>query len=638
MSVPSQCEVVNSARPGREQRQRRNRVPGCGWHELPPILFGFQTDQIAKNSHKYLALCYPIKLMSYKVFARKWRPLNFAQVVGQEHVVRALVNGIENDRTHHAYLFTGTRGVGKTTIARVLAKALNCPNVTGAEPCGKCDSCLEVDQGCYPDLIEVDAASRTGVDDTRDLLENVQYSPSRGKYKVYLIDEVHMFSKSSFNALLKTLEEPPEHVKFLLATTDPQKMPVTVLSRCLQFNLKRLSLEQIGGQLKLILDSEGIDYQTEATELLARAADGSMRDGLSLLDQAIVHGNGSLNEADVIDMLGSVAREPVLDLLSALITQEGSAVLDSVQQLDQFAPDYSEVLQSLLSYLHQIAVCQLVGNASDDKTLDGLAEQLSKEDVQLYYQIALMGQKDLPLAPTPKIGFEMVLLRMLAFAPIDVSDVADKPIAQPVNKPVQQKQSSASPITAQLTQQKSSAAVAKKAPRLVIPEKKTLKNIEPVINEPSELKTSVEKPVVAEKNKNSTIKPVAKPEEKNLDWHELVPLLELDPMTLQLANNATLVRLSEHECELSLISGHVSLNKKSEQNLQQALSQYYARKLSLVLNEGVKDIVTPNSIADEKVAQRQREAEHEVRNHPAVMKIIDLFDAKIIEGSIKPID
>jgi len=368
--------------------------------------------------------------MSYKVFARKWRPLNFAQVVGQEHVVRALVNGIESDRLHHAYLFTGTRGVGKTTIARVLAKALNCPNVVGAEPCGQCSTCLDVDQGCYPDLIEVDAASRTGVDDTRDLLENVQYSPSRGKYKVYLIDEVHMFSKSSFNALLKTLEEPPEHVKFLLATTDPQKMPVTVLSRCLQFNLKRLSPSQIEGQFKLILESEGIEYQSQATELLARAADGSMRDGLSLLDQAIVHGNGDLNEADVIDMLGSVAREPVIGLLNALLTKQGSHVLASIQSLDEFAPDYAEVLQSLLAYLHQIAVCQIVGDEADDKALNQLAEQFTKEDVQLYYQIALMGQKDLPLAPTPKVGFEMVLLRMLAFSPLQAGEVVDKPVIQ----------------------------------------------------------------------------------------------------------------------------------------------------------------------------------------------------------------
>ena len=578
--------------------------------------------------------------MSYKVFARKWRPLNFAQVVGQEHIVRALINGLENDRLHHAYLFTGTRGVGKTTIARVLAKALNCPNVIHAEPCGKCETCLEVDQGCYPDLIEVDAASRTGVDDTRDLLENVQYMPSRGKYKVYLIDEVHMFSKSSFNALLKTLEEPPAHVKFLLATTDPQKMPVTVLSRCLQFNLKRLSPDQIEGQFKLILESEGIEYQQQATELLARAADGSMRDGLSLLDQAIVHGNGELNEVDVIDMLGSVAREPVLDLLNALLTQQGSAVLDSIQALDEFSPDYAEVLQSLLMYLHQIAVCQIVGNDAEDKALAMLAQQLSKEDVQLYYQIALMGQKDLPLAPTPKVGFEMVLLRMLAFAPADSATGHGKPITEAVIKPqvAVQKLTEVAPVasTKAVVEENKRAGQARKAPKLVIPEKKTLENIAPIKERPIERVSAAnlaEKPSVLETIE--TVKPVVN---VNVPWHELVPILGLDPMTLQLANNATLVRLDEHACELLLVGGHVSLNKKSELNLERALSDHFGRKLKLQLTEGTKDIVTPNSIANEKVADRQREAEQEVNNSPVVKKIIELFDAKIIEGSIKPID
>ncbi|MEW4982800.1 MAG: DNA polymerase III subunit gamma/tau [Cycloclasticus sp.] len=575
--------------------------------------------------------------MSYKVFARKWRPLNFAQVVGQEHVVRALVNGLKNDRLHHAYLFTGTRGVGKTTIARVLAKALNCPNVIDAEPCGQCDTCLDVDQGCYPDLIEVDAASRTGVDDTRDLLENVQYSPSRGKYKVYLIDEVHMFSKSSFNALLKTLEEPPAHVKFLLATTDPQKMPVTVLSRCLQFNLKRLLPEQIEGQFKLILESEGIDYQPQATELLARAADGSMRDGLSLLDQAIVHGNGGLNEAEVIDMLGSVAREPMLELLNALLTKQGSAVLDSIQTLDEFAPDYAEVLQSLLSYLHQIAVCQIVGSEAGDESLNALAEELTKEDVQLYYQIALMGQKDLPLAPTPKVGFEMVLLRMLAFAPAQLGTSVDEPVSQlQGQQPPAVIQSAGEPaqIKQPSVQQSQGESPKKKAPRLVVPEKKTLENIAPA-------KVSQKEPLNKPKVTPAAALFVSPNESKakdGLPWHELVPVLGLDPITLQLANNATFVALREHECELLLVGGHVSLNKRSEQNLEQALSGYYGRKLALKLTQGSKDIVTPNSIANGKVADRQRLAEQEVMNSPAVKKIIELFDANIIDGSIKPID
>lgn len=574
--------------------------------------------------------------MSYKVFARKWRPLNFAQVVGQEHVVRALVNGLESERLHHAYLFTGTRGVGKTTIARVLAKALNCPNLVEAEPCGKCDTCLEIDQGCCPDLIEVDAASRTGVDDTRDLLENVQYSPSRGKYKVYLIDEVHMFSKSSFNALLKTLEEPPEHIKFLLATTDPQKLPVTVLSRCLQFNLKRLMPNQIEGQFKLILDSEGINYDAQATELLARAADGSMRDGLSLLDQAIVHGNGELKELDVIDMLGSVAREPVLDLLKALLTQEGAAVLNSINVLDEFAPDYAELLQSLLSYLHQIAVCQIAGSDIDDASLKELAAQLSKEDVQLYYQIALVGQKDLPLAPTPKVGFEMVLLRMLAFAPVAMvtgenSPRADKPsITKMINAPQVDKPSVAKASNTP------AAGIQKKAPKLVFPEKKTLENLKPTRTAPI-----VEKQPVAVIQQAEEVAPQPEPiatTNETLPWHEIVPLLGLDPMSLQLANNAALVRLDNAECVLSLTAGHIALNKKSEQNIQQALVDYCGRPMQLHITQGESDVATPNRLAEKKISDRQRLAEEEVVNNPTVKKLLDVFDATIIEGSIKPKD
>lgn len=580
--------------------------------------------------------------MSYKVFARKWRPLNFAQVVGQEHVVRALVNGIENDRLHHAYLFTGTRGVGKTTIARVLAKALNCPHAIAAEPCGQCDTCLDVDQGCYPDLIEVDAASRTGVDDTRDLLENVQYSPSRGKYKVYLIDEVHMFSKSSFNALLKTLEEPPEHVKFLLATTDPQKMPVTVLSRCLQFNLKRLLPEQIESQFELILKAEGIEYEKSATELLARAADGSMRDGLSLLDQAIVHGNGGLNEADVLDMLGSVARQPVLDLLQALLSNKGSVVLDNIRALDEFAPDYAEVLQSLLLFLHQIAVCQISSAKDADKALLQLAEELSREDVQLYYQIALIGQKDLPLAPTPRVGFEMVMLRMLAFAPVESSEISHEKAnlskqvvttqVTSVSPPVPQQPNPSSlqqdtPTHSNLE----TNTPRKRAPKLVVPEKKNLENLSVAGKTRSETAVG--------RSMSVSVATVIVPPSMigGVEWHDLVPTLGLDPMTLQLANNASLLRLDDSECELLLMGGHVSLNKRSEQKLEQALSDHVGRRLELRLTAGDKDLQTPNRIANKKVADRQQQAEQEVMAHVAVQKIMTVFDAKIVEGSIKPI-
>ncbi|PCI22010.1 MAG: DNA polymerase III subunit gamma/tau [Piscirickettsiaceae bacterium] len=543
--------------------------------------------------------------MSYKVFARKWRPLNFAQVVGQEHVVRALVNALEHDRLHHAYLFTGTRGVGKTTIARVLAKALNCPNIVAAEPCCKCQTCLEIDQGHYPDLIEVDAASKTGVDDTRDLLENVQYAAVSGKYKVYLIDEVHMFSKSSFNALLKTLEEPPEHVKFLLATTDPQKLPVTVLSRCLQFNLKRLYPEQIEGQFKLILESEGIAYEQQAIERLAHVADGSMRDGLSLLDQGIVHGNGALKEADVLDMLGSVAREPVLDLLTALASKKGGSVLQSIAALDEFAPDYADVLQSLLTFLHKIAVYQLVPAEDVDKALIIIAEKISKEDIQLYYQIGLMGQKDLPLAPNPKVGFEMVLLRMLTFSPVSAQHVIE----------AEKKPAVIERVLPAVDVVASANIVKKKAPKITVPEKKTFENLTAA-------------PQIATNQANN----------EDLPWHELVPLLALDPMTLQLANNATLSRIDNTECELLLADGHVSLNKKSELVLQQALSEYYGRKLRLVLRQDEEDVVTPNAIVSNEKAERQRQAEETIRNNKTVNKIIELFDGKIIEGSIKPVD
>ncbi|ORU89549.1 MAG: DNA polymerase III subunit gamma/tau [Cycloclasticus sp. symbiont of Poecilosclerida sp. M] len=561
--------------------------------------------------------------MSYKVFARKWRPLNFAQLVGQEHVVRSLVNALEHDRLHHAYLFSGTRGVGKTTIARVLAKALNCADKVGAEPCGKCQTCLEIDQGYYPDLIEVDAASRTGVDDTRELLENVQYAPSRGKYKVYLIDEVHMFSKSSFNALLKTLEEPPEHVKFLLATTDPQKMPVTVLSRCLQFNLKRLLPEQIEGQFKLILESEGIDYQAEATVLLARAADGSMRDGLSLLDQAIVFGNGVLKEEDVINMLGSVAREPILDILTALASMDGKTVLDSVQELDQFAPDYAEVLQSLLTYLHKISVAQVVPDAETDSSIEQLVEKLSKEDVQLFYQIGLVGQKDLSLAPNPKVGFEMVLLRMVTFSPSQSGEVKAVPSSL-----------EAQPQTQQVNQSATTSVT--KAPRITIPEKKAPDNLSLVTEDKKK-----DKPAAEVDTKATKVSVPIKEELKStveVVWSELLPLLALDPMTMQLAKNSALVRIDENECELLLAKGHVSLNEKSEQRLEAALSDYFARKLKLVFRQDEEGVVTPNAIEDKKQLARQQKAEQEVRSNKTVNKIIEMFDAKIIEGSIKPID
>jgi len=371
--------------------------------------------------------------MSYQVLARKWRPRSFREMVGQTHVLKALINALDNQRLHHAYLFTGTRGVGKTTIARIIAKCLNCETGVSSTPCGQCSVCREIDEGRFVDLIEVDAASRTKVEDTRELLDNVQYAPSRGRYKVYLIDEVHMLSSHSFNALLKTLEEPPPHVKFLLATTDPQKLPVTILSRCLQFSLKNMPPERVVEHLTHVLGVENVPFEDDALWLLGRAADGSMRDAMSLTDQAIAFGEGKVLAADVRAMLGTLDHGQVYGVLQALLEGDARALLEAVRHLAEQGPDWAGVLAEVLNVLHRVAIAQALPEAVDNGQGDrdrvlALAQALPAEDVQFYYQMGLIGRRDLPLAPDPRSGFEMVLLRMLAFRPAGSDDAPRTPL------------------------------------------------------------------------------------------------------------------------------------------------------------------------------------------------------------------
>ena len=371
--------------------------------------------------------------MSYQVLARKWRPRSFREMVGQTHVLKALINALDSQRLHHAYLFTGTRGVGKTTIARIIAKCLNCETGITSTPCGECSVCREIDEGRFVDLIEIDAASRTKVEDTRELLDNVQYAPSRGRFKVYLIDEVHMLSSHSFNALLKTLEEPPPYVKFILATTDPQKLPATILSRCLQFSLKNMTPERVVEHLSHVLSVENVPFEDDALWLLGRAADGSMRDAMSLTDQAIAFGEGQVLAADVRAMLGTLDHGQVFDLLHALIQGDAKALLEAVRHLAEQGPDWNGVLSEILNVFHRVAIAQALpegvdnGHGDRDRVL-ALAQAMPAEDVQFYYQMGLIGRRDLPLAPDPRGGFEMVLLRMLAFRPADTGDAPSQPL------------------------------------------------------------------------------------------------------------------------------------------------------------------------------------------------------------------
>jgi len=398
--------------------------------------------------------------MTYQVLARKYRPQNFQEIVGQEHVVQALVNGLENNRLHHAFLFTGTRGVGKTTLARVLAKALNCKEGISGNPCGQCEHCTEIKQGDFIDLIEVDAASRTGVDDTRNLLENVQYAPNKGSYKIYLIDEVHMFSKSSFNALLKTLEEPPEHVKFLLATTEPDKLPVTVLSRCLQFNLKRLTQKQISDHLINLLQQENLSFDDQAIQLIARVADGSMRDALSLLDQSLAFGAGQVQYEEIRNMLGTIEQSHVIELMQLIADNNREGVIDKLEWVHSMSIDYQQLLEDCCALLHEVSLLQALGKSTGGSQfelakLKSFAEQLSAESVQWYYQLVVLALSQIKTTPSKKVSFEMAVIRMLAFEP---GGSATTVSPQPQNNQ-QNNQQTKAPKTANNNQQQASVPV-----------------------------------------------------------------------------------------------------------------------------------------------------------------------------------
>ncbi len=523
---------------------------------------------------------------TYTALARKWRPKTFSELVGQDHVRQALVNALTSGRVHHAFLFTGTRGVGKTTIARILAKCLNCDLGVTATPCGECASCREIDTGRFVDLIEVDAASRTKVDDTREILDNVQFAPTRGRYKVYLIDEVHMLSTHSFNALLKTLEEPPPHVKFLLATTDPQKLPVTVLSRCLQFNLKRIPTVQIAAHLRAVLEREQIEFEAAGLALVAQAADGSMRDGLSLLDQLIAFGGGRAGEAEARAMLGTVARDHVVQLAERLAAADAGELLRFARSIEQWAPDYAQLLDELASLLTRIALKQVVSDYQGDELyadelLERLAGALGAEDVQLYYQSAILGRRDLPLAPDPRTGFEMTLLRMIAF--------------RPQGGPAATASAGAG------------AAAGAPAPR-------------------------------AEPSAASAGPAPSAPAAPSGEWAALLAQIDLQGAARQLAHHCVLVGREGARVKLSLDPRSHSLRTASlEEKLAQALSRHFGETVRLEFVAVNERRETPAETNQRAVREQADAARQSFESDPGVQGFRERFGAEVIPETVRPL-
>ena len=539
--------------------------------------------------------------MSYQVLARKWRPRDFEQLVGQTHVARALVNALDADRLHHAFLFTGTRGVGKTTLARILAKCINCEAGVSSKPCGECGACVEIDAGRFIDLLEVDAASRSKVDETRELMDNVQFTPARGRYKVYLIDEVHMFSEKSFNALLKTLEEPPPHVKFLLATTDPQKLPITVLSRCLKFNLKRLPADDIGAHLERILAEEAIDFETPAVKLVARTAEGSMRDALSLLDQAIAYGAGTVTEEDVRAMLGAVDRSRVVELLDAVAAHDAAGALEVVAAVASDAADYGDVLGEIVNTLHRIAVRQAVPGAADPdpdfaEACARLAERLSPEDVQLYYEIGLRGRRDLSLVPEPRIGLEMTVLRMLAFTP-DANDAAPPAGARtsgggPAVVPV-------SPTTV--------------SERTAAPVETADACLDPATLDPASMTPR--------------------------SWRDIVEGFGLPGLAGQLASNSVLVEANTRRLKIVLDPTHAALNTPGAREvLRSALAARFGGPIELDIVLDAPSLETPAvGRARDEVSRRQA-AIRAIEEDPGIRILCETFGARVDPTLVRPVD
>ncbi len=539
--------------------------------------------------------------MSYQVLARKWRPRNFSTLIGQEHVVRALTHALTEQRLHHAYLFTGTRGVGKTTIARILAKSLNCESGITSTPCGICSACQEIDSGRFVDLLEVDAATNTKVDEMRQLLENAVYAPTRGRFKVYVIDEVHMLSNSAFNAMLKTLEEPPDHVKFILATTDPQKIPVTVLSRCLQFNLKQMPAETISGHLAHILQAEGIPFDTPALGLISHSASGSVRDALSLLDQAIAHGAGKVEVSQVRSMLGSVDRDYLFAILEALKEGDASTLLQVAADIGMRSLSFSAALQDLSALLTRVQIAQIAPAAIDEDEPERdrllvIAAAFTPGFVQLAYQIANIGRKELSTAPDEYAGFVMTLLRLHTFRPSSVADVV-------------------STVAARV---------------------KPFVPIKPPVLSPVEL--PVEPFVPSVRSAPLEITQVVVPKDQDADWHQIVSLLQLSGLTRTLAQHCELRSIGENECLLRLAPAHSHLQMKpAPEKLQQALREYFGRPLQLRFELAQQEADTPAATAGREKQERQAVAIASIEQDNFVRDVIESFDASLIETSIKPI-